>query len=83
MSLLLTPRLRDWAIKLNWVDEVGGRKIHVNLFEWEGLQCWFQRWRLLALFVGTMISPKFLGRRGVDCWFVGWASGYCRHWDFG
>ncbi len=27
-SLLLTPRLRDWALRLNWVDEVGGRKIH-------------------------------------------------------
>ena len=30
VSLLLTPRLRDWAIKLNWVDEVGGRKIHTQ-----------------------------------------------------
>ena len=29
-SLLLTPRLRDFAIKLNWVDEVGGRKIHTQ-----------------------------------------------------
>ena len=29
-SLLLTPRLRDWAIRLNWVDEVGGRKIHTQ-----------------------------------------------------
>ena len=29
-SLLLTPRLRDYAIKLNWVDEVGGRKIHTQ-----------------------------------------------------
>ncbi len=28
VSLLLTPRLRDWAIKLNWVDKDGGRKIH-------------------------------------------------------
>ncbi len=27
-SLLLTPRLRDWALRLNWVDEIGGRKIH-------------------------------------------------------
>jgi UDP-GlcNAc:undecaprenyl-phosphate/decaprenyl-phosphate GlcNAc-1-phosphate transferase len=29
-SLLLTPRLRDWAVRLNWVDEVGGRKIHTQ-----------------------------------------------------
>ncbi len=29
-SLLLTPRFRDWAIRLNWVDEVGGRKIHTQ-----------------------------------------------------
>lgn len=29
-SLLLTPRLRDFAIRLNWVDEVGGRKIHTQ-----------------------------------------------------
>ena len=29
-SLLMTPRLRDFAIRLNWVDEVGGRKIHTQ-----------------------------------------------------
>ena len=27
------PRLRDFAIKLNWVDEVGGRKYN-RFLEW-------------------------------------------------
>ena len=27
-SLLMTRLIRDWAIKLNWLDEGGGRKIH-------------------------------------------------------
>lgn len=29
-SLILTPLFRNWAIRSNWVDEVGGRKIHTQ-----------------------------------------------------
>ena len=30
VSVIVTRAVRDWAIRRNWVDDIGGRKIHTR-----------------------------------------------------